>query len=134
MVKSNLNKLSYGILILALCFVVLALAIIFNTVKLTLYSDVKQIKTMQMVGAENSFIKKPYLKSAFSISAKAVLAVILCIGILCTFLIQTDSIFAEIIQWKYVLMTVAISFVSAFAIQFLTTNAIINKFLQKEGK
>lgn len=134
LVKTNLQKVSFGILILALCFVVLALAIIFNTVKLTLYSDIKQIKTMQMVGAENSFIKKPYLRAAFSMSSKAVVAVIIFVGLLCGYLIQSQSIFAEIIQWQYVILTIGISFLAAFIIQFFTTNSIINQFLQKEGR
>ena len=134
LVKTNLQKVSFGILILAFCFVILALAIIFNTVKLTLYSDIKQIKTMQMVGAENSFIKKPYLRAAFNMSTKAILAVIIFVGLLCGYLIQSQSIFAEIIQWQYVLLTIGISFLSAFIIQFFTTNSIINQFLKREGR
>lgn len=134
LVKSNLNKLSFGILVLAFCFVVLALAIIFNTVKLTLYSDIKQIKTMQIVGAENAFIKKPYLRDAFWMSAKAIIAVIVFIALLCTYLKQSESIFAEIIQWRYVGLTILLSFIGAFFIQFFTTNAIINQFLSKESR
>jgi cell division transport system permease protein len=117
-VKNNLDKVSMGILILAFCFIILALAIIFNTIQLTLFSDIKEIRTMQMVGAENSFIKKPYLKAAFWMSSKAVLTVIVFIAALCTYLINSSSIFAEIIQWKYVGLTILISFIAAFFIQF----------------
>ncbi|MFZ1748853.1 MAG: permease-like cell division protein FtsX [Saprospiraceae bacterium] len=134
LVKSNLQKVSVGILALALCFVFLAMAIIFNTVKLTLYSDIKQIKTMQMVGAENRFIKKPYLLDAFWTSVKALIAVILFIGLSVTFLIKSNSIFAEIIQWKYVGLTIILSFIAAFFITVTTTNSIINQFLKKEGR
>lgn len=129
-VKSNLEKLSLGILILAICFIILALAIIFNTVKLTLHADAKLVKTMQMVGAENSFIKKPYLRSAFKIVLQAGLAVIIIIGLLCLLLIQSASVFAEIIQWEYVGLTVVISFVAAFIIQFGATNSILNNYLK----
>lgn len=134
LVKTNLEKISLGILILAFCFVVLALAIIFNTVRLTLYSDIKQIKTMQMVGADNGFIKRPYLRAAFWLSAKAVLAVIVFVSGLSIYLIQSNSVFSEIIQWEYVALTILISFFAAFLIQFLTTNMIINQFLRREGR
>jgi cell division transport system permease protein len=134
LVKTNLEKVSLGILILAFCFVVLALAIIFNTVRLTLHSDIKQIKTMQMVGADNGFIKRPYLRAAFWLSVKAVLSVIIFVSSLCIYLIQSNSIFSEIIQWEYVGLTILISFVAAFLIQFLTTNMIINQFLKREGR
>jgi cell division transport system permease protein len=130
-VKSNLEKISFGILILAMCFVVLALAIIFNTVKLTLHADSKLVKTMQMVGAEKNFIKKPYLKSALSIVVKATIAVIVFVGLLSVFLIKSNSVFAEIIQWQYVGLTIVISFISAFIIQFGATNSILNNYLKQ---
>ncbi len=130
-VKANLERISMGILILAICFVVLALAIIFNTVKLTLHADAKIVKTMQMVGAEKSFIKKPYLRSALNIVLRASLAVLIFITALCSVLIQSNSVFAEIIQWEYVALTIVISFISAFIIQFGATNSIINNYLRQ---
>ncbi len=133
MVKSNLQKMSIGILVLALCFVALALAIIYNTVKLTLYNDMKLIQTMQVVGAENFFIKKPYLRDAFWMSTKAVIAVMIFMALLCTYLIQSDHMLAEIIQWKYVGLTIGLCFISAFFIQFFTTNSILNRFLSQEN-
>lgn len=133
-VKSNLDKVSFGILVLAFCFIVLALAIIFNTIQLTLHSDAREIKTMQMVGAENSFIKKPYLKSAFWMASKAILTVVVFIAVLCSYLIQSSSIFAEIIQWQFVGLTIVITFIAAFFIQLVTTNAIINRFLKRESR
>jgi cell division transport system permease protein len=134
LVKTNLDKVSLGILVLAFCFIILAMAIIFNTIQLTLYSDIKEIKTMQMVGADNSFIKKPYLKAAFWLSTKAVTTVVIFIAILSLYMIRSSSIFAEIIQWEFVGLTILISFLVGFFIQFTTTNTIINRFLKKEGR
>lgn len=134
LVKSNLEKLSIGILILALCFVILAASIIFNTIKLTLYSDLKQIKTMQMVGAEKAFIKKPYLRLAFLMSFKATLSVAIVLALFCLYFLKSESIFAEIIQWKYVGLTLVLSSLIAFVIQLTATNAILNQFLKREGR
>jgi len=132
LIRTNLEKVSFAILLLALCFVVLALAIIFNTVKLTLYADIKQIRTMKMVGAENSFIKNPYLRDAFLMTMKAVATVAVFIGVLCFLLMRSGTVFEEIVQWKYVFLTIIICFVAALAIQLLTTNAIISRFLKME--
>ncbi len=132
LIRTNLERVSLAILLLALCFVVLALAIIFNTVKLTLYADMKQIRTMKMVGAGRSFIKKPYLQDAFTMTVKSVVAVAVIIVALCFAIVKSGTVFAEIIQWKYVILTVLIGFVSALAIQMLTTNAIIDRFLKSE--
>lgn len=134
MVQSNLEKVSFGILILALCFVILAISIIFSTVQLTLYSNVKEIRTMQLVGAEKSFVKKPYLKAAFFMGIKAIIVTVIFIAGLWAFLYYSDSIFAEIIQWYYVVLTVLICIVLAFVILLGTTNRMINKFLQSDKK
>lgn len=134
MVQSNLEKVSFGILILALCFVILAISIIFSTIQLTLYSNVKEIRTMQLVGAEKSFVKKPYLKAAFFMGIKAIIVTLIFIAGLWAFLYYSDSIFAEIIQWYYVVLTVLICIVLAFIILLGTTNRMINKFLQSDKK
>ncbi len=133
-VKSNLDRISFGILILALCFVILSLSIIYNTIQLTLYNDIKEIKTMQMVGAERSFIKKPYFRSAFFMALRAVVIMLLLVSLLCFYLIYSDSIFSEILQWYYVLLTLIICSFLAFFMQFTTTNRMINKFLNSEGR
>lgn len=132
-VKKNLEKVSLGILVLAACFVILALSIIFNTIQLTLYSDLKEIKTMQMVGAFDSFIKKPYLKMAFWMAIKAGLTVVIFILGLCFYGYYSDSIFSEIIQWRFVIASLLISILLAILLQLLATNYIISRFLTKAG-
>lgn len=130
MVESNLQKASLLILILALCFIILALAIIFNTIKLTLHNDIKEIKTMQIVGAENSFIKRPYLRSAFFISLKSITAVILFLLFLLGYIYYTESILRDIIQPKFVILSIIISFAISFLLMIFTTNRILNRFLK----
>ena len=89
---------------------------------------------MEIVGAEKSFIKKPYLRAAFGMIMKAMIAVFVFIGGLSGYLIQSGSIFAEILQIKYVVLTLVISFLAALIIQFATTNSILNDFLRKVNR
>jgi len=133
-VKSNLDSFSFGILILALCFVVLAIAIIYNTIRLTLYGDMKEIKTMKMVGASNSFIKGPYLRNAFLMAFKSMIAVIVFVALLCIYILQSNSVFSDIIDWLYIVFAILISFIIALLLQMATTNATLNTFLKKEGR
>jgi cell division transport system permease protein len=133
-VKSNLDSFSFGILILALCFVMLAMAIIYNTIRLTLYGDMKEIKTMKMVGASNTFIKGPYLRNAFLMAFKSMIAVIVFIALLCIYIFQSNSVFSDIINWLYIVFSIIISFVIALLLQMATTNATLNTFLKKEGR
>lgn len=131
MIKSNLNKVSLGILVLAVCFIVLAMAIIFNTIRLTLYSDLKEIQTMQMVGAQTFFIKRPYLRIAFGMSVKAFLTVLVVLGLILAYLLKSGGILSEIIMWKYFLYTVILSFMIGFFMQMWGTNTILNRFLKQ---
>jgi len=110
MIKSNLNKVSLGILVLAVCFIVLAMAIIFNTIRLTLHSDIKEIQTMQMVGAQDFFIKKPYLRVAFGMALKAFVTVLIVLSIILTYLLKSGGILSEIIKWEYFVLTLIFSF------------------------
>lgn len=131
-IKSNLHKISLGLLVLAFTFIILSLSIIFNTTRLTLLNDKKQIKTMQMVGAQNWFIKRPYLQHAFSTAVKSTLITSVLVAALCLWLMKSGNIFGEIIQWIYVGLSLFITFISAFFILILTSNATLNAFLSKE--
>ncbi len=70
-------------LILSIIFIIIAIVIIHNTVKLALYANRFTIKTMEMVGASKSTIKRPFLLSAVGIGLWSGLwSSILLIGVL----------------------------------------------------
>jgi len=64
LIEKNLKDLALIPLIIGLMMCVLTIALIYNTVKLTLQSDKRQIKTMTLVGASQTFIRKPYLRAS----------------------------------------------------------------------
>ena len=59
--NSNLTSISLIILVFAGIFVILSVALINNTIRLAIYSQRFLIKSMQLVGATKSFIRKPFL-------------------------------------------------------------------------
>jgi len=81
----NRNFRIAGLILLAISFLFLlvAITIINNTIKLTLYSKRFLIRSMQLVGATRSFITKPFLKQSLSNGVlAAVLAVVALTGLL----------------------------------------------------
>ena len=64
LVNENVQKISIVLLGLALVLLIVAVALINNTVRLSIYSNRFLINTMQMVGATNWFIRKPYIRQA----------------------------------------------------------------------
>jgi cell division transport system permease protein len=60
-VNHNLTSISLVILAFAAIFVVVSVALINNTIRLAIYSQRFLIKSMQLVGATKSFIRKPFI-------------------------------------------------------------------------
>ena len=59
--NSNVNRLSFFLLIFCVLLFFIAFALINNTIRLSVYSKRFLIRTMRLVGATNSFIQKPFL-------------------------------------------------------------------------
>lgn len=64
-VVENARKLAYVFVGMAILLVLIAVVLIHNTVRLSLYSNRFLIKTQELVGASWSFISRPYLRRAF---------------------------------------------------------------------
>lgn len=61
MVNQNIRGIGLVILAFAAILLVIAVALINNTIRLAIYSQRFLIKSMQLVGATKSFIRKPFL-------------------------------------------------------------------------
>ncbi len=62
--EGNISKFRYIGLGVAMIFLLIAISLIYNTVRLTIYNNRLTIKQMQLIGAKDGFIRKPYLKQA----------------------------------------------------------------------
>ena len=63
-VNLGFKQFVFLILLVASLLIVIAVAMINNTIRLALYSKRFTIKTMQLVGATSGFIRRPFLKQA----------------------------------------------------------------------
>lgn len=61
---ANLERLKFVFLIAGIILVFLAMALIFNSIRLALYANRFLIKNMELVGASWNFIRAPFLKSS----------------------------------------------------------------------
>lgn len=57
----NIKKIARWILILSTFFIIVAIILINNSIRLSIYSKRMIIKTMQLVGATKGFIRKPFI-------------------------------------------------------------------------
>ena len=63
-VYNNLNRVLTGILLFSVLFLIVAMVLINNSIRLKIFSKRFIIKTMQLVGAKRRFILKPFIKEA----------------------------------------------------------------------
>jgi len=61
LMNDNVRKISFWVLIASIIFTVIAMLLINSSIRLAVYSKRFIIKTMQMVGATKSFIRRPFI-------------------------------------------------------------------------
>jgi len=61
-INQNVRKISIVLLVISALLIFIFVALINNTIRISIYSQRFTINTMQMVGAENAFIRKPFLQ------------------------------------------------------------------------
>ncbi|MEA3444465.1 MAG: permease-like cell division protein FtsX [Bacteroidota bacterium] len=82
-INDNIKKISVYILIFSVLLLFIAVVLINNTIRLSVYSKRFIINTMQLVGATNSFIRRPFLfRSILQGVISAAIAILLLIGII----------------------------------------------------
>ncbi len=130
-IKSNLRNISYVVLLLSLVFVFLAVVIIYNTINLSLYADRWEIKTMEVIGARDSFIRQPYIKIAGNIAIKSfvIAAIILLAGV---FYVGSMADAKDILKWYFVGLSLLLMFLISIVITITSTITIVNKYLYKK--
>ena len=83
LVNDNIKKVSMWILIISSFLAVIAVLLINSSLRLSIHSNRFIIKTMQMVGATKSFIRKPFVMRSIKLGMiGAGLAVLALIGVL----------------------------------------------------
>ncbi len=131
-IKSNLNKISLVLLVLNVFFLILVIVIIYNTINLSLYADRWEIKTMEIIGARDRFIRQPYLKIAGRISLTSFsLATVFILLIIGALYLNSDFI-ASAFRWYFLVLSLGIIFIISFIITIVATIRIVNKYLYTE--
>jgi len=129
LVNDNIKKVSMWILIISGVLTVIAVLLINSSLRLSIYSHRFIIKTMQMVGATKSFIRKPFVMRSVKLGMLgAILAILALIGLLSY--VQTNFPDLGILEDKVLILLV---FVAVFGfgvlITWLSTHFATQRFL-----
>ncbi len=92
LLDKNIKRIGYGILILSVVFVFIAIILINNSIGLSIYAKRFTIKTMQLVGATKRFIRKPFL---IKYTVIGITSILISFGMLFLFFVKLYEKFPE---------------------------------------
>ncbi len=62
LINNNIRKIAIVLMVVSLALLFIAIALIRNTIRLSIYSKRFLVRSMQLVGATESFIRRPFLR------------------------------------------------------------------------
>lgn len=130
LVHKNVRRITFILALFAILLLTIAIALINNTIRLSVYSKRFLIRTMQLVGATKGFIRKPFLASGI---LNGFLAAVLAIILLSLLVYFTSKELAGVIGFNNIeLIAVLFGFVivAGMVITFISTFVSVNKYLR----
>jgi cell division transport system permease protein len=129
LINENVRKISLFLLVLSSFLFLIAVTIINNTIRLAIYSKRFLIRTMQLVGATRSFIRKPFLvRSIYHGFLAALIAMLLLMGLL--YLIEKELVMMFSFESTNLLVLLGVSLIiSGILINLVSTYFSVNRYL-----
>ena len=129
LINENVNKISLFLLVISSFLFLIALTIINNTIRLSIYSKRFLIRTMQLVGATRSFIRKPFImQSAFHGFLAALIAMTLLMALL--YLIEKEFFLLFTFESTNLLVLLGMAIIMiGILINIISTYFSVNRYL-----
>ncbi len=129
-INQNVNKISIILLIVSALMTSIFIALINNTIRISIYSERFSINTMQLVGATRSFIRRPFLVRGLFIGIYGALIANIILAA-AAFAYQKElSGIINFEDLKILGLVFLLVLVLGVIISFLSTYFAVNKFLK----
>lgn len=130
MVNKNINIIGLVILVFAVTLMIIAIALINNTIRLAIYSQRFLIKSMQLVGATKNFIRKPFLVYGIVHGLLGALIAIICLLLTLYFAQQQIEYLVILSNWfEFSIVFIGVILVGIL-ISGLSTYFAVSKYLR----
>lgn len=129
LINENVRKISIFLLVISAFLFLIAVTIISNTIRLAIYSKRFLIRTMQLVGATRSFIRKPFLiRSIYHGLLAALIAMTLLMGLL--YLIEKEFyMMFSFESTKLLAILCVVLIIFGILINLVSTYLSVNRYL-----
>ena len=128
---NNLKRFSFLALGLGFVLLILSTALIYNTINLSLNADRSKIQTMELVGANWNYIKKPYLKNSAIMGLIAAIGAIIFILLSVFFIGSRFPDVEGLINSQYLLIVCGLILLLGISIPFIASFIIVSRYLRK---
>lgn len=130
LVNDNIRKINFFLMMLAVLLTLLSYSLINNTVRLMIYSKRFMIRTMQLVGANANFIRRPFLlENTWSGLVAAAVAFGLLFGTL-SYLEQKIGSNIQLFDMQLLGFTFVVMLIFGFLIITFATWLAVNRYLK----
>lgn len=129
LLTKNIQRMSFWLLVLSGFFGLVAIILINSSIRLSIYSKRFNIKTMQMVGATKSFIRKPFIWQSIKLGLLGAFISMLCLGFLIYYVdkyVPTLALLKDYVTLGYVAGGIILV---AFFITWISTFFATQRFL-----
>ncbi len=129
-VNENVSKLGLIVLLFSLLLLIIFITLINNTIRISVYSQRFVIHTMQLVGATQSFVRKPFIMRSLKYGMLGALIANVLLAVT-FFSYQTE--FATVLNEsgiEILILVFLIVFATGALISWLSTRFAVNKFLR----
>ena len=130
LVNQNVKKISFYMLAFSGLLLFIATALINNTIRLSIYSKRFLIKTMQLVGARHSFIRRPFVLQGIG---NGIVSAFIAISLIIVVLYYLQQQYPELIDFRNFELYGAlflIMIILGILISWISTNLAVRKYLR----
>ena len=129
LLTKNIQRISFWLFILSSFFALIAILLINSSIRLTIYSKRFNIKTMQMVGATKSFIRKPFLWRSIRLGMVGAFIALIGLAVIIYYLDKFIPALALLKDYITLLYLVGGVVISALIITLISTFFATQRFL-----
>jgi cell division transport system permease protein len=128
------RRVNYGVFVVALIFTLISILIIFNAIRMAIYTHREEIIAMKLVGATNWFVRAPYLLQGIIFSVFSVIITVIIIYPFLGFLQPYLGVMLEINIINYFNQNFAMIFglelLAAIIINLLSSYWAVNRYVK----
>ncbi|HOK38997.1 MAG: permease-like cell division protein FtsX [Bacteroidales bacterium] len=130
LINKNIRKISIILFFFAAIFLIISFALLNNTVRLMIYSKRFTINTMKLVGAKNSFIRKPFLLSGLVQGFLSSVISLIILSFIVNFYNKQLGEMISLLNLQHLIILYLIIIFIGISLTLISTYFSINKYLR----